>query len=188
MLTAESIFLIPGPTFVAELIVFLAILGLISKYLLPVITKSLEDRQEKIRTSLEAATKAQAAADEAAGAGFGDGLLQHVGATAGKADAVTGLEQCECGGLADAAARAGDDGDFVRGVGSAHEISINDVNEAHMILRYNYSSCCLCMMVGWAALLPTRSNHHGSAWATSFPPYDCQAALTSRDCGIPAPM
>ena len=66
MLTAESIFLIPGPTFVAELIVFLAILGLISKYLLPVITKSLEDRQEKIRTSLEAATKAQAAADEAA--------------------------------------------------------------------------------------------------------------------------
>ena len=66
MLTAESIFLIPGATFVAELIVFLAILGLISKYLLPVITKSLEDRQEKIRTSLEAATKAQAAADEAA--------------------------------------------------------------------------------------------------------------------------
>jgi F-type H+-transporting ATPase subunit b len=66
MLTAESIFLIPGPTFVAELIVFLAILGLISKYLLPVINKSLEDRQEKIRTSLEAANKAQAAADEAA--------------------------------------------------------------------------------------------------------------------------
>lgn len=66
MLTAESIFLIPGPTFIAELLVFLAILGLISKFLLPVINKSLEDRQEKIRTSLEAANKAQAAADEAA--------------------------------------------------------------------------------------------------------------------------
>lgn len=66
MLTAESIFLIPNATFVAELIVFLTILGLISKFLLPVINKSLEERQEKIRTSLEAANKAQAAADEAA--------------------------------------------------------------------------------------------------------------------------
>mgnify|MGYP006289792941 CR=1 FL=1 len=66
MFVAESIFLIPNGTFVMELLVFLVILVLIAKKLLPIINASLEARQEKIRESLEAATRAQAAADEAA--------------------------------------------------------------------------------------------------------------------------
>jgi F-type H+-transporting ATPase subunit b len=62
----SGIFLIPNGTFVVELLVFVAIVVLIAKKALPPIMKSLEDRQDKIRTSLEAASRAQEAANEAA--------------------------------------------------------------------------------------------------------------------------
>ena len=61
-----GIFLIPNGTFVVELLVFLAILLLVARKGLPPIMKSLEARQDLIRTSLEAASKAQAAAADAA--------------------------------------------------------------------------------------------------------------------------
>ncbi len=63
---AESVFLIPNGTFIVELIVVVIILALAAKYVLPPLNASLEQRQEKIRTSLEAADQARA---EAAAAG-----------------------------------------------------------------------------------------------------------------------
>ena len=61
-----GIFLIPNGTLLVEIVVFAAIVLLIATKALPPIMKSLEDRQEKIRTSLEAASRAQEAANEAA--------------------------------------------------------------------------------------------------------------------------
>jgi F-type H+-transporting ATPase subunit b len=63
---AESVFLLPNGTFVVELVVVIVILVLAAKYILPPLNKALEDRQEKIRTSLAAADQAKA---EAAAAG-----------------------------------------------------------------------------------------------------------------------
>ncbi len=63
---AESVFLIPNGTFFVELLVVIIILVLAAKFVLPPLNKALEDRQEKIRTSLAAADQARA---EAAAAG-----------------------------------------------------------------------------------------------------------------------
>lgn len=63
---AESIFLLPNGTFVVELIVLAAILYITAKFILPRLNKAMEDRQEKIRSSLAAAEEARA---EAAAAG-----------------------------------------------------------------------------------------------------------------------
>jgi F-type H+-transporting ATPase subunit b len=63
---AESIFLLPNGTFFVELAVVIVILILFAKYILPPLNKALEERQEKIRVSLEAADKAKA---DAAAAG-----------------------------------------------------------------------------------------------------------------------
>ena len=63
-----SIFLLPNGTFFVELAVFVAIFLIAKRYIFPVINKMLVDRQEKIRTSLEAADAARAeaaAADDA---------------------------------------------------------------------------------------------------------------------------
>ena len=59
---AESIFLLPNGTFVVELVVVAVILYLVTKYILPPLNKAMESRQEKIRTSLEAADAARAEA------------------------------------------------------------------------------------------------------------------------------
>jgi len=61
-----SMFLLPNGTFFVELLVLVAILFFMRKYILPPLNKALEARQEKIRTSLEAADAARA---EAAAAG-----------------------------------------------------------------------------------------------------------------------
>jgi F-type H+-transporting ATPase subunit b len=61
---AEEIFLLPNGTFFVELAVFLFIVFALMKWILPPINKALEDRQNQIRTSLEAADVA--AADAAA--------------------------------------------------------------------------------------------------------------------------
>ncbi len=61
---AEDIFLLPNGTFFVELAVFLFIVFALMKWILPPINKALEDRQNQIRTSLEAADVA--AADAAA--------------------------------------------------------------------------------------------------------------------------
>lgn len=60
----SSIFLFPNATFIVEFVVFLVILGLVAKYVLPPLSAAMERRQEQIRESLEAAEAARAEADE----------------------------------------------------------------------------------------------------------------------------
>ena len=62
----SSIFLLPNGTFFVELLVFVVIVLIMAKYVLPPLNKAMEGRQEKIRASLEAAEQARA---EAAAAG-----------------------------------------------------------------------------------------------------------------------
>jgi F-type H+-transporting ATPase subunit b len=62
---ATSNFLVPNGTFIVVLIAFIIVLGVISKYVLPVLNAALTERQEQIRGELEAADKAKADAEEA---------------------------------------------------------------------------------------------------------------------------
>ena len=64
MLAANSNFLVPDGTFIAELIAFLAILAIIWKWVLPPLNKAMQARQEEIRSSLEAADDAKVEAEE----------------------------------------------------------------------------------------------------------------------------
>ena len=64
-MTTASIFLLPNGTFFIELAVSIVLILLIYKYVIPPINKAMEERQEKIRTSLEAADRARADAEAA---------------------------------------------------------------------------------------------------------------------------
>jgi F-type H+-transporting ATPase subunit b len=64
-MTTASIFLLPNGTFFIELAVSIVLILLIYKYILPPINKAMQDRQEKIRASLEAADQARADAEAA---------------------------------------------------------------------------------------------------------------------------
>ena len=64
-MTTASIFLLPNGTFFIELAVSIILILLIYKYVLPPINKAIEERQEKIRSSLEAADQARADAEAA---------------------------------------------------------------------------------------------------------------------------
>src|SRR3984957_20008711 len=64
MLAANSNFLVPDGTFIAELIAFLIILGIIAKWVLPPLNKAMAARQEDIRASLAAAEAAKEEADQ----------------------------------------------------------------------------------------------------------------------------
>ncbi|MEI6709562.1 MAG: F0F1 ATP synthase subunit B [Actinomycetota bacterium] len=59
---ATSLFLLPNGTFVVEVVVVLAILWVMKNKVLPILNKSIAERQDKIRTALEAADHAQAQA------------------------------------------------------------------------------------------------------------------------------
>jgi F-type H+-transporting ATPase subunit b len=59
---ATSLFLLPNGTFVVEVVVVLAILWVMKNKVLPILNKSIAERQDKIRTALEAADQAQAQA------------------------------------------------------------------------------------------------------------------------------
>jgi F-type H+-transporting ATPase subunit b len=67
VLAEGSNFLVPNATFFAELLAFAIILWILWKYVLPPVTKALEDRQQIIRTQMEEAetTKVKLAATEA---------------------------------------------------------------------------------------------------------------------------
>jgi F-type H+-transporting ATPase subunit b len=65
MMTTAGIFLLPNGTFFIELIVSIVLILAIYKWVLPPINKAMEDRQEKIRESLDAADKARADAEAA---------------------------------------------------------------------------------------------------------------------------
>jgi F-type H+-transporting ATPase subunit b len=64
VLAANSNFLVPDGTFIAELIAFLIILGIIAKWVLPPLNKAMAARQEDIRASLAAAEAAKEEADQ----------------------------------------------------------------------------------------------------------------------------
>jgi F-type H+-transporting ATPase subunit b len=59
---ATSLFLLPNGTFVVEVVVVLVILWVMKNKVLPVLNKSIAERQDKIRTALEAADQAEAQA------------------------------------------------------------------------------------------------------------------------------
>ncbi|MCL4423650.1 MAG: F0F1 ATP synthase subunit B [Actinobacteria bacterium] len=65
MLVATSNFLVPNGTFIAELIAFLIVVGVLAKWVLPPLNKAMEHRQEEIRNSLETADRARAEAAQA---------------------------------------------------------------------------------------------------------------------------
>jgi F-type H+-transporting ATPase subunit b len=60
-----SLFLIPNATFFVELAVVLVLVYLFYKYLLPPLNKAMENRQEQIQSSLEAADRARKDAEAA---------------------------------------------------------------------------------------------------------------------------
>ena len=62
---ATSNFLVPNGTFIVVLLAFIIVLGVITKYVLPVLNTALLERQEQIRSELLAADKAKADAEEA---------------------------------------------------------------------------------------------------------------------------
>ena len=62
---ASGNFLVPDATFIAELVAFLIILGILGKYVLPPIQKALTDRQAMIKKQVEDAEAAQAQLAEA---------------------------------------------------------------------------------------------------------------------------
>jgi F-type H+-transporting ATPase subunit b len=64
-MTTAGIFLLPNGTFFIELIVSIILILAIYKWVLPPINKAMEDRQEKIRVSLEAADQARVDAEAA---------------------------------------------------------------------------------------------------------------------------
>ena len=61
-----GIFLLPNATFIVEFVIFLVIVGLVAKYVLPPLRVAMEKRQEQIRSSLEAADQARAEAAQVA--------------------------------------------------------------------------------------------------------------------------
>ena len=64
-MTTAGIFLLPNGTFFIELIVSIILILAIYKWVLPPINKAMEERQEKIRDSLDAADRARADAEAA---------------------------------------------------------------------------------------------------------------------------
>jgi len=62
---ATSNFLVPNGTFIVVLLAFIIVLGVIAKFVLPVLNAALTERQEQIRGELAAADQAKADAEEA---------------------------------------------------------------------------------------------------------------------------
>jgi F-type H+-transporting ATPase subunit b len=60
---ATSNFLVPNGTFIVELVAFVIVLVVIGRFVLPVVNRQIERRQEEIRSSLEAAQAARAEAE-----------------------------------------------------------------------------------------------------------------------------
>ena len=65
MFPATSNFLVPNATFFVELAAFLVVLFILGRYILPRITKPMEERQATIRQALEDAEEAKRRAAEA---------------------------------------------------------------------------------------------------------------------------
>jgi F-type H+-transporting ATPase subunit b len=64
LLIASQNFLVPGPTFVVELAIFLGVLGVLAKWVLPYVNRAMDQRQESIARSIREAEEAKKRADE----------------------------------------------------------------------------------------------------------------------------
>jgi F-type H+-transporting ATPase subunit b len=62
---ASSNFLVPNATFIAELVAFLIILGVLGKYILPPVQKAMRDRQAMIAQQVEDSAEAKRKLGEA---------------------------------------------------------------------------------------------------------------------------
>lgn len=62
---ADSNFLVPNATFIAELVAFLIILWVLRKYVVPPVQKVMRERQEMIRTQVEESRQAREALEKA---------------------------------------------------------------------------------------------------------------------------
>ena len=59
-MTTASIFLLPNGTFFVELVIFVVLIVVIGKKIIPPINKAMAERQERVRASLDAADQARA--------------------------------------------------------------------------------------------------------------------------------
>jgi F-type H+-transporting ATPase subunit b len=59
-MTTASIFLLPNGTFFVELVIFVVLIVIIGKKIIPPINQAMAERQERVRASLEAADQARA--------------------------------------------------------------------------------------------------------------------------------
>jgi len=59
-MTTAGIFLLPNGTFIVELIIFIVLIVIIGKKIIPPINKALAERQARVRASLDAADQARA--------------------------------------------------------------------------------------------------------------------------------
>jgi F-type H+-transporting ATPase subunit b len=113
-----SIFLLPNATFFVELAVFLILVWVFVKYAIPPINKAVADRQELIRTSLEAADQAKKDAEAA-----DDERHKLLEAARGQArDIVASAQQTAEQVRADAATRATAEYDRIVGA-AAHDVA-----------------------------------------------------------------
>ncbi len=58
-----SNFLIPNGTFIFELVMFIIVLGIMSKFILPPLQKAMSDRDDQVRQSLQAGDEGRSEAD-----------------------------------------------------------------------------------------------------------------------------
>lgn len=64
VLIAAQNFLVPGPTFIVELVIFLCVLGVLAKWVLPYVNRAMEERQQAITRELTEADEAKKRASE----------------------------------------------------------------------------------------------------------------------------
>lgn len=64
MLVASSNFLIPNGTFIAELLIFLIVLGVMAKFVLPPLRDAVDARAQGLRDEVQAAEAARAEAEQ----------------------------------------------------------------------------------------------------------------------------
>ena len=61
--TTAPIFLVPNGTLIVELVIFIVVLGIVARVILPPLQKAVSERQERIRSGLEAGEEGRAEAE-----------------------------------------------------------------------------------------------------------------------------
>src|SRR5216684_6081834 len=61
--TTAPIFLVPNGTLIVELVIFIVVLGIVARVILPPLQKAVSERQERIRSGLETGEEGRAEAE-----------------------------------------------------------------------------------------------------------------------------